>query len=61
MQDPKNLILYGVPKIGKTTILSHLPDCLIIDIESGSDYVDALKVKISTLSELKELWLFCCD
>ena len=54
-QDPKNLIIYGVPKIGKTTILSHLDDCLIIDIESGSDYVEALKVKISNLAELKEL------
>jgi hypothetical protein len=54
-QDPKNLILYGVPKIGKTTILSHLESCLIIDIESGSDYVDALKIKISTLAELREL------
>jgi len=55
VQDPKNLILYGVPKIGKTTILSHLKDCLIIDIENGSDYIDALKVKISTLTELREL------
>lgn len=54
-QDPKNLILYGVPKIGKTTILSHLPSCLIIDIEDGSDYVEALKIKISNLAELKEL------
>lgn len=55
VQDPKNLILYGVPKIGKTTILSHLQDCLIVDIESGSDYIDALKVKINTLTELREL------
>ena len=55
VQDPKNLILYGVPKIGKTTILSHLQDCLIVDIESGSDYIDALKVKINTLAELREL------
>lgn len=55
VQDPKNLILYGIPKIGKTTILSHLQDCLIIDIESGSDYIDALKVKINSLAELKEL------
>lgn len=57
IQDPKNLILYGVPKIGKTTILSHLENCLIIDIESGSDYIDALKVKVNNLAELKELCL----
>lgn len=56
-QDPKNLIIFGVPKIGKTTILSTLDDCLIIDFESGSDYVEALKVKVNTLAELKELCL----
>ena len=52
-QDPKNLIIYGVPKIGKTTILSHLENCLIIDIEDGSDYVEAMKVKVGTLGELQ--------
>lgn len=30
-QDPKNLILYGVPKVGKTTTLSVLPNNLILD------------------------------
>ena len=54
-QDPKNLILYGVPKVGKTTILSTLEDCLIIDFEKGSDYIEALKVQVSTLAELKEV------
>jgi replication-associated recombination protein RarA len=56
-QDPKNMILYGLPKIGKTTILSTLEDCIIIDIEDGSDFVEALKVKIHSLAELKELCL----
>lgn len=28
---------------------------MIIDIESGSDYVDALKVKVANFNELKEL------
>lgn len=55
-QDPKNLIIYGSPKIGKTSLLSTLDNCIIIDLESGSDYVDALKVKINTLQEFME---FC--
>lgn len=54
-QDPKNLIIYGLPKIGKTTILSTLPDNLLVDFEDGSDYVSALKVKISNLAEFGEL------
>lgn len=54
-QDPKNLIIYGMPKIGKTTILSTLKDNLIIDFEDGSDYIEALKVKIHNLNEFGEL------
>lgn len=53
--DPKNLIIYGMPKIGKTTVLSTLEDNLIIDFEDGSDYVEALKIKIHNLNEFGEL------
>ena len=48
-QDPKNLILFGLPKVGKTTILSTLENNLILDFENGSTYVDALKVKVSSV------------
>lgn len=54
-QDPKNLIIYGVPKIGKTSLLSTLEDNLIIDLEDGSDYVEALKVKVHNVNELNNL------
>ena len=54
-KSPKNMIIYGPPKIGKTTVLSQLDDCLIIDLEDGSDMVDALKVKANNLSELQEI------
>ena len=53
-QDPKYLILFGLPKVGKTTVLSTLENNLILDFENGSTYVDALKVKINNLKELKE-------
>lgn len=45
-KNPKRLIIYGKPKCGKTTALSKLPDTLILDMEDGTDHVDALKVKI---------------
>lgn len=54
-QDPKYLILFGLPKVGKTTTLATLENNLILDFENGSDYVDALKVKINTLKELQEV------
>ena len=38
--NPKSLLLYGAPKVGKTTALSQLNDCLIIDTEGGANMVD---------------------
>lgn len=52
---PKVLLVYGPPKIGKTTILSGLKNNLIIDLENGTDYVEALKVKISNLNQLSQV------
>ena len=54
-QDPKYLILFGLPKVGKTTVLSTLDNNLILDFENGSTYVDALKIKIDTLQTLKDV------
>lgn len=54
-QDPKYLILFGLPKVGKTTVLSTLDNNLILDFENGSTYVDALKIKIDNLQTLKEV------
>ena len=54
-KSPKNMIIYGAPKIGKTTVLSQLDDCLIIDLEEGTDMVNALKIKVRNLKELSEV------
>lgn len=53
--NPKNLIIFSKPKVGKTSLLAQLPDNLIIDFENGSDYVDALKVKANNVSDLKQI------
>lgn len=51
--DPKNLILFGLPKVGKTTVLSKLPGALLIDMENGTDYVsDAFVMKAQTVNDL---------
>ena len=54
-KSPKHLILYGPPKIGKTTMLAKLEGCLIIDLENGSDMVEALKLKANSPAELAEI------
>jgi hypothetical protein len=48
----KRIVIYSKPKTGKTTAFAGLENNLILDLENGSDYVEALKVKISSLQEL---------
>lgn len=42
---PSSLILFGLPKVGKTTALSQLPNCLNIDLERGSNFVTTLRLQ----------------
>lgn len=53
-KNPKNLIIFSKPKTGKTTLLAALDNCLLLDFEDGSDYVEAMKIKIKNLYELSE-------
>jgi len=55
IKSPKNLIIFSKPKTGKTTLLSQLPNCLLIDLEGGSDYVDAMKIKANNIKELMDI------
>lgn len=52
---PRNLIIYSKPKVGKTTLVSKLDGNLILDLEEGSDFVDALKIKVNSISELFQI------
>ncbi len=54
-QDPRQLIIFSKFKVGKTTALAELPNNLIIDTEEGSDYVSAMKVKISSIKDINEV------
>jgi len=37
IKSPKNMVIFSKPKVGKTTLLAQLDNCLIIDLEEGSD------------------------
>ena len=54
-KSPENLIIYSKPKTGKTTMLSKLKDCLIIDLERGTNKIDAMKVQANSLNELQDI------
>lgn len=52
--DPRILTIYGPPKVGKTTICAALPTALMLDLEDGSDFVSAMKLKLNSITELNE-------
>jgi GTPase SAR1 family protein len=54
-KNPKTLLLYGAPKVGKTTILSQLNDCLIIDTEGGANMIEGYIETVKNREELIEL------
>lgn len=53
--NPKRLFIFSNPKVGKTTLMAQLPNALLIDLEEGSDFVSARKVKASNIDELREI------
>ena len=54
-KSPEMLIIFSAPKAGKTTLAAKLENNLIIDLEGGSNFVSALKVKVDTYQELHEV------
>ena len=54
-QNPSTLLMYGPPKIGKTTMLSSLDKCLIIDTESGSNMIEGHILNANNRKELIDI------
>ena len=53
--NPQYLVLYGLPKAGKTSAVAQLENNLIIDLEGGSKFIDALAVQARTINDLGEI------
>lgn len=53
--NPKRLVVYSKPKVGKTSLLAALDNNLILDFDHGSGYVDALKLEVNTLAQLRAI------
>jgi len=54
-QNPKTMLLYGAPKVGKTTALSQLEDCLIIDTEGGANMIEGYIETVNSREDLIKL------
>ena len=53
--NPQYLVLYGLPKAGKTSAVAQLENNLIVDLEGGSRFIDALAVQARTINDLGEI------
>lgn len=53
--NPQYLILYGLPKSGKTSAVAQLENNLIVDLEGGSKFIDALAIQARTINDLGEI------
>lgn len=53
--NPGFLIFFGKPKSGKTTIAAALENNLIIDLEGGSTFLDAMAVQARSIQDLSEI------
>lgn len=49
------LIIFGKPKAGKTTLASKLDNNLIVDLEGGSEFLEALAVQARSVKDLGEI------
>jgi len=54
-QSPSNLIIFSKPKVGKTSMFAQLDNCLILDLEKGTKYVDAIKLEANSVADIKEI------
>jgi len=55
ISNPRFLVYFGKPKSGKTTIASMLSNNLIIDLENGTDFLSAMVLKATDVTELSEI------
>lgn len=53
--NPKILLMYSLPKVGKTRNLAELDNNLLLDLEDGADMYEALRVPIKRTADIDEV------
>ena len=55
VENPRFLIIFGKPKAGKTTLAYRLDNNLIVDLEGGSEFLEALAVQARSVKDLGDI------
>lgn len=48
---PPRFVIYGEPKVGKSTFASQAPDAIFLDLEGGIDALEVAKLKINSIDD----------
>ncbi len=48
--NPRRLFIFSQPKVGKTALVANLQNSLLIDLEDGSEFVEAAKINLQRIS-----------
>ncbi len=54
-QNPKRLLIYSKPKTGKTTLVSKLENCFILDLERGSEFLECISLPADNIEDIKTI------
>lgn len=52
--NPSPLLVFGKPKIGKTTSIAALDNCLVINLEDKIQTADGMVMYVPTFADLKK-------
>lgn len=52
---PPRIILFGTPKVGKSTFCSNIPNCLFLDAEGGTGNLKVARVERDNLQTLADI------
>jgi hypothetical protein len=55
LKNPSPLLVFGKPKIGKTTSIAGLENCLVINLEDKIQTADGMVMYVPTLDDLKKV------
>lgn len=51
-ENPRFMVIFGKPKSSKTTCITQLDNCLLVDLERGADFLEAMSVQANNLKDL---------
>lgn len=54
-KDPSNLIIFSKPKVGKSELVAGLEDNLILDLEKGTEFIDAMSLPVDSIQDIKNI------